>query len=102
MSSELFVSTRAQDSSLFVASDKVESIKLVRPEDWGPATSVIQPRVMPPTKLSNSDRPVESDSAISRSRGLSCFNCPAISATTSLFDKADFTGKLLLPHFQRF
>src|SRR5688572_28643187 len=47
-SNELFVSTRAQISWCSVAWPRAESIKLVRPEDAGPKTSVMAPRGRPP------------------------------------------------------
>jgi hypothetical protein len=63
-SNTLFVSTNAQTSSCFVAWARAESIKLVRPEDAGPKTSVMAPRRNPP-KINESicGRPLEITSA---------------------------------------
>src|SRR6185503_354268 len=55
-----FVSTRAQTSSCLVAWASAESIKLVRPDDAGPKTSVMAPRGNPPKiKESICGRPLE-------------------------------------------
>jgi len=59
-------STKAQTSSLSVACARIESSRLVRPEEAGPKISVRQPRGRPPVAWSTSGMPEQTHSGDGR------------------------------------